>query len=229
MKIKLVSATTLSMCDSVPIIESFTKLIDRPDSFDIYYDNKEGLSGIYNNELRRAKADGFDIVMFCHDDLHILDGFWRDKLIKAFRTNEYAVAGIAGSASYKKLERTNQNYPLAWSNTAFDDWAGAVMHQVSTKFDGFKTYVSAFGKTPTKVTAIDGLFIAVNLHAIGDVTFDEQFTFDFYDLDFCTSVMEANKNIIVTNIMTLHESRGEGVSDPRYFEMEQKYITKWSK
>lgn len=78
---------------------------------------------------------------------------------------------------------------------------------------------------PARCAVIDGLFIGIDLRKIGDVRFDEQFTFHFYDLDFCLSAAAAGLSIGVTNIHLQHESVG-GTATPSHLAAQKLFLAK---
>src|SRR5271170_4113842 len=60
----------------------------------LFADNAVGLSGLYNASLREAAADPA-ILVFVHDDVHLLDFFWPDHLLEGLRA--FDVVGVAGN------------------------------------------------------------------------------------------------------------------------------------
>lgn len=53
----------------------------------VYPENAKGLPGIYNNEIENSKHEPC-LLVFAHDDLHILDFFGFSKFLMAYPTLE---------------------------------------------------------------------------------------------------------------------------------------------
>lgn len=201
----------------LPIEYSLRKLylLNNQLSYNIHYENTEGIGIVYNKHLDQAKADGVDRLILVHDDVTILDMFMFEKLEAAF--GQFDVVGVAGSTTFK-LES-----PVCWHNAPKDTWTGAVEHPVVNKdyVSGF--YMSSFGAMPKQTATIDGLFIGMNLKTIGDLRFRENYGFHFYDLGLALDANLKNLKVGVTNIYTSHNSHG-GYNTPDWKEAEQKFI-----
>ena len=222
MKIIIISCTQKSMEDfmSEPLGQSWKKHPDIDDGI-IYDNNTKGLSECYNNAIDKINENA--ILLFCHDDLFLLDLFLKEKLEKAFET--YDVVGVAGS-SYFSLK----NERVAWHISPKESWSGFVEHPYTNGVDG-QTYMTYFGPTPKQVAIIDGLFIAVKFQTLIDnnISFQEEFTFDGYDTSFCLECLKKNLKIGVTNIHTYHLSHGEGIRDDKYIEVSNMLRKKYGK
>ena len=221
MKFKFISGTQQERNSTIPIVASAEK-----HSFilELLEHNRRGLSTIYNEAIdREQKAGDFDALVLVHDDVYLTDVFWKEKLEKGFEN--YDIIGLAGT-SYLSLKNMNLTTPIAWHNSPKDRWVGSVEHQTPNK-DSFQW--THFGPAPAPALTIDGLFIAVNLKTIEDVRFDEDFAFHFYDLCFCLDAYKKQKNVGVANIHTTHMSRGEGILNKEYNDLQAKFIKKWEK
>jgi hypothetical protein len=60
----------------------------------LFPSNSAGLPVVYNIALREAAAD-LAILVFIHDDVHLLDFFWPHHLYQAFKLLD--VVGLAGN------------------------------------------------------------------------------------------------------------------------------------
>src|SRR5687767_1760311 len=96
-----------------------TRLVAR-----VAFSNQRGLPDIFN--ARISALDGFDLLVFMHDDVWIEDHFFADRIVEGLRT--YDVIGVAGN-------RRRVRYQPAWcvSDTKFtwDDKAnlsGSIAH-----------------------------------------------------------------------------------------------------
>lgn len=97
MKIRLVIATRASE------EEFFTKTttgrslsFNCPPFLDIrlFANNIKGLPEVYNQAIRESIADPA-ILVFAHDDLHILDYFWFHRIVEGL--SNFNVIGLAGN------------------------------------------------------------------------------------------------------------------------------------
>lgn len=187
----------------------------------IRFKNSEGLPAVYNQQLQDAEST--DILVFLHDDVWLTDGLLLEKLRSALR--RFDVIGLAGN-------RRRQPLQPAWIFSRQDgsnfecDWpwlSGAVSHGKPGDSD-----IDQFGPSPMPCQLLDGVFLAAPaalLKASG-VRFDERFTFDFYDMDFCRSATRAGLMLGTWPITIIHESAGE-FGKPSWVAARQVYFDKW--
>lgn len=222
LKIKVVSATQLEggfepIIKDLPIVRSAERLgLD----LDLIKGNSRGLSEVYNEAIDKYHGS-YDVLICVHDDVLLSDCFLHEKIESGLKY--FDIMGVAGAADLNIVNPPNKNHPICWHNSDRRGWAGAVEHID----DKDKFFVSYYGKTPRRVVTLDGLFFAINLKTIGDVRFDEQFKFHFYDMDFSISCHKAGLKLGVINIFTTHMSQGAGINEPIYRELEEKFLKKW--
>jgi GT2 family glycosyltransferase len=196
-------------------------LTDPAISIDIRYQNKEGLSSVYNSHLQNSNE--VDVLLFVHDDIWLDDPQWLPKIMVAL--DRFDIVGVAGNT------RISPNQP-AWLFSKMEDgkfsWdsahlSGAVAHgQLS------KGQISVYGPTPAKCELLDGAFIAVRCsyaHRAG-VLFDEQFDFHFYDMDFCRTARRAGLSLGTWPISVTHQSSGS-FGNPSWSTAHSQYWKKW--
>lgn len=166
----------------------------------ILFENKEGLSKVYNkfiNESYKNKK-----IIFIHDDVLIEDLFWEEKLNIAFE--KYNIVGLAGS------RKVDLSKPPAWHLMSDkQDHRGEVAHSHQKQ-----VWTTCFGPTESRVLVMDGLFIAVDINSLlkTGLKFDENFDFHHYDITFC---LNANRNKIkmgVTPIRVIHFGLGDSMN-----------------
>lgn len=191
-------------------------LISQPENIDIKYENKEGLSKVYNDFILKYK-DLDIILVLIHHDVSIDDFFRNYKLIQA--VEQYDIVGLAGTKKYKVSS------PCVWNNSPKEDWSGAVAHQ-----NNGKIWVTTYGKMPERCMIVDGLFLALNLKSIvnKDHKFDEQFTFHHYDLDFCIQANMKGLKVGTWPIWVTHHSIGEYRNNKEWEKNEKLFIEKYS-
>jgi len=188
------------------------------DCFLFIENNRKGVSTCYNRILDE-KSGRDEIVIFVHDDVTIGDLFLQEKITAAFDQENYAIAGLAGTSDFKihpDLAVTS------WFQPPPEAWSGAVENHMP----GSSTIMSAFGPTPKRCVALDGLFLAIDLRKIGHVRFEEQLAFHFYDLDFCLTAHLAGLSLGTTNIYVTHRSGGV-FSSQAFEEAQTTFRAKW--
>ena len=179
--------------------------------------NRNGLSTCYNRILdERAGRD--EIVIFVHDDVTIGDLFLQEKITTAFDERNYAIAGLAGTSDFKIPPDLGT---IFWLQPPAEAWSGAVEHHI-----GGSTIMTVYGPTPKRCVVLDGLFLAVDIGKIGQVRFDEQLAFHFYDLDFCLAAHRAGLILGTTNVYVTHRSGGN-LSSPAFKAAQTAFRAKW--
>jgi GT2 family glycosyltransferase len=166
----------------------------------IIYENKEGLSKIYNSFINETNKDYY--LLFLHDDILIEDIFLFEKLDIAF--SKYDIVGLAGS----KQCNIKSEIPAWHLMSDRSHWVGEVAHSKDKK-----VWTSVFGPTDSRALVMDGLFLAVNVNKLLETNtkFDENFKFHHYDITFC---LRANKNKLkmgVYPIKTTHFGLGDSM------------------
>lgn len=211
-----------------PIYKSLHRQHDMLDLFSEYsfayrivYDNKRGLSEIYN-EFLYDPAYKNDILLFVHDDVELIDVFMVDKLINT----PFAVTGLAGT------KQINLACKPAWHlMSEKEEWVGEVMH---SKYDDKKDFnvvwTTRFGPTRSRALLIDGLFIAVNVKELTaqNVKFDEEFKFHHYDMAFCLDCNLKKVKIGVLPISVIHHGLGDSMNTHEWVSSAVNFTKKYA-
>lgn len=216
----IVSATKYSKQDFEEkslLYKSLNKLSQFNKNFEteIYYDNTNSLSKIYNNSIKTNK---YDMFIFVHDDVLIEDMFLFEKLEEA--SKQFKMIGLAGSQKFK----LHNEGTLMWlQNDNRQQCSGSVAH-----FHNNEYFVSCYGASKKKCLVMDGLFLAVDAKTIYDnnILFDEQFDFHFYDLDICLQFFSKKIPIGTWPISVFHKSAGS-YGNKDFAPMQQKFVSKW--
>ena len=181
----------------------------------------------FGNKMIEESKDEFDYLILMHSDVDLsLKEFVR-RLIEV--KDKYNIVGMAGT---KKLFISQS--PLTWftgSHKYPNDRYGRITHD----HDGMM-YESFFNKEKqdvldTEVMTIDGLLMCVDKKTMQNekARFDEQFTYDFYDLDFCINAqVNTDLKIGVFVQPTIHKSLGKAVLTEEYLIPERKFRAKWN-
>lgn len=211
-----------------PIYKSLHRQHDMLDLFSKYsftykvvYDNKRGLSEIYNEFLYNPEHRE-DILLFVHDDVELVDVFMVDRLI----ASPYTVTGLAGT------KQANLTCKPAWHlMSAQSEWVGEVAH---SKYDEEKKnhliWTTRFGPTQSRALLIDGLFIAVDVKTAikQEVKFDNDFKFHHYDMAFCLDCNHKKVKVGVMPINVIHHGLGDSMNTPEWVESAVNFTRKYA-
>jgi GT2 family glycosyltransferase len=182
-----------------------------------------GLPEVYNSMIQQAGED--DILLFVHDDVYLHDWFLPQRLTEALE--RWDVVGIAGAAN------PDLSFP-SWGLTFDDDLRpgppqeGLVTSGIVNHHDYGIPVPYSFGPTPMECELLDGLFMAVRAATLwkAGVSFDTQFQFHLYDIDFCRSCRAAGLTLGTWPIAITHESAG-GYDTEAFRDGARRYLTKW--
>jgi GT2 family glycosyltransferase len=224
MKIKIIIGTRYSEKDFYDRSATGKSLKLFTPSFveiNLFPQNTLGLSEIYNKVIYIPDHDE-TIMVFIHDDVHILDYFWFYRVQEAL--SNFEIIGIVGN---KTRHFQQPSWAFKNSEMMIDDYSnfsGVIAHGKEIP----PRKIDFFGQTRQKVKLIDGVFIATKRKTLinNSLFFDEQFSFDFYDLDFCRQAEIKGINIGTWDIALMHESGGN-YCNPKWIESYKKYLSKW--
>jgi hypothetical protein len=212
--------TAVEFAESAPLAASIAKLQRSSQRIvaEITYQNREGLGTVYNRFLQSDNAGKF--IVFVHDDVRIEDLFFVEKLDQAFES--FDVVGLAGT------QRPDLDH-LSWFDTR-QPLSGFVVHpnpEHATQVDQ-SFVVSFYGPTPEPCALLDGCFLGVNADKVlaAGCTFDEQFDFHFYDLDFCRTCGERKLRVGTWPLWVVHQSGGN-FGSPDWNRAAERYQSKW--
>ncbi len=224
MKIKLVVATRASEADFYATTATGRSLSFYKPSFlevCLFPNNAEGLPTVYNKAIRETGAEP-TILIFAHDDLHIVDFYWCQRITEGL--NHFNVIGLAGNR--RRVPRQPSwgfiDTNLTWDSK--ENLSGVVGHG-----KGFPPRkMSIYGAIRQRVVLLDGLLLATKSNTLieNNLFFDERFQFHFYDLDFCRQAELKNISCGTWDISLIHESGGNFGSEG-WKTSYQQYLEKW--
>lgn len=196
-------------------------LIDSRITLQITFENKAGLSSIYNDAINRSKSD---ILVFLHDDVWLEDPALLKKISTGLK--KFDVIGVAGN---KRIIKNQPSWFFSeYKNDQFtrddlNNLSGSIYHGAPGRAS-----LSTFGASPATCRLMDGVFLAANRKTLkrSRVQFDPAFTFDFYDLDFCRQACQQNLKIGTWPIKIIHKSSGE-FGKPSWKHGLDLYLRKW--
>jgi hypothetical protein len=187
----------------------------------LFEENKRGLPEVYNLAIEEARNDPA-ILVFVHDDVHLLDYFWAERVLASLE--RFQLIGLAGNK--RRVQRQPSwafiDDKLTWDQP--ENLSGVVGHG--------KTFppanLSVFGRPGQEVKLLDGLLLVVRSKTLVDngLRFDQTFDFHFYDLDICRQAEAKGVSMGTFALPVMHESGGNFGSEGwrRGYE---KYLEKW--
>lgn len=187
----------------------------------VYPENTKGLSEIYNREIEGAKYEPC-LLIFAHDDLHILDFFWLQQIFNGLM--HFGIVGVAGNKRRLPLQPAWAFIDEKFTWDESKNLSGVVGHGESFPPSG----ISNFGPPCQEVKLLDGLFLAAfsNTLTKNNMRFDEKFKFHFYDMDFCRQAEIRGITMGTIPLSVIHQSGGNFGSDD-WKQSYQKYLQKW--
>jgi GT2 family glycosyltransferase len=190
-------------------------------SLDLYTENSKGLSEIYNLSIEKY-LDEDVVIVFAHDDLHILDFYWARHLFEGLHA--YDLIGLVGNKTRSPMQASWAFLDTQGTWDKSENLSGIVGH--GNKFPGDS--LGIFGSSG-EVKLLDGLFLAAKSETFkkSNIRFDARFKFHFYDMDICRSASESGLRLGTIPLSVIHESKGD-FSSANWLESYHAYIKKWN-
>ncbi|MDD2810791.1 glycosyltransferase [Rhodoferax sp.] len=188
-----------------------------------YYPNgNPSLPLVFNHGIENLKSSDDDVYIFCHDDIYILDFYWMDQIVNGL--NKYDIVGLAGNTVRLPKQPSWLFNDSTLTNYNSHTLSGIVAHGSTLPPQS----LSVFGAPDQQVELLDGLFLAMKYKTITDngLKFDQQFDYDFYDLDFCRLARSKNLKLGTIPLSVMHESSGN-YNTQRWKDNYARYLSKW--
>lgn len=187
----------------------------------VYPENTKGLPEIYNNEIENSKHEPC-LLVFAHDDLHILDFFWIQQIFNGL--SRFGIVGIAGN---KRRIPFQPSWAFVDEQFTWDaplNLSGVVGHGHSFP----PTNISNFGPPFQEVKLLDDLILASFSETLikNYMRFDEKFKFHFYDMDFCRQAEIRGISMGTIPLSLIHQSGGNFGSED-WKNSYREYLQKW--
>ena len=184
-------------------------------------ENTAGLPLVYNSAIRRF-ADEPSILVFVHDDVHLLDFFWPDRILQGLE--RFGIVGVAGNIRRIPNQPSWVHIDDRFTADQVQYLSGAVAHGSGWPPEG----VHYFGTVGREVKLLDGVLLAVRSQTLlsHNLWFDEIFDFHFYDLDLCRQAERAGVSMGTAPMPIMHESKGNYAS-AAWRSAYGKYRAKW--
>jgi len=183
----------------------------------LYKNTTVGLSKYYNNIIETRYND-FETIILCHHDVS-LEYVNLNSVNQGL--NEYDVLGVAGGLNPKIIEKNLWHWMMPK-----EDYRGIAGHTLNEK----QLFLTSFGPTPSRVTVLDGVFLAFNPKKIfsSKARFDEKFLWHHYDIDFSLTCNKHKLKLGVWPIIVNHQSPGlRDLNDKGWNESNEYFKKKW--
>ena len=175
----------------------------------------------YAKTLEKIQADDEDIIIFCHDDIEILNK--NEEFIKILteelEENKVCFVGPAGT-SYLGPDAIWWN----WENHKQGYHRGLVIHIDKEKNLPYPTFYGPSGY----VAVLDGLFLAAKVKNLKKINLKKPEIFegewDFYDIYYTTQALKAGMVNKAVPISLVHHSRGELVGRDSWHKNREAFI-----
>ena len=198
---------------------------EQPDvTVHIHYLNRLGLPAIYNSHIKKSSSN--DILLFVHDDVIFNDANW-STLVRA-ALGKFDIVGVAGNVRLLESQPAWPFKPLTPNKPQFI-WdhgylSGTVFHKINHQYIN-----QVYGPTPMNCSVLDGVLMAADCANLkrARVLFDEQFDFDFYDMDFCRTAGLAGLRMGTWPLAITHLSSGV-FGSPNWQRCWGLYQKKWN-
>lgn len=153
-----------------------------------------GICEAYNKGAAKAK---FDNLLFLHEDVIFETKNWGNILVEYLSNKNTGIIGIGGCRYIPKC-------PFAWW-----DYSKNSFYHID-QCDANKKLLRRYNLyKDTRVTALDGVFLACRKNVYKEFKFDENLKgFHGYDLNFSTRIAEKYDNYISHKILIKHFSVG---------------------
>ena len=187
----------------------------------LFPSNALGLPSVYNAAIRES-ADDPAILVFMHDDVHLLDFYWPARIAQGL--SKFDVIGLAGNRRRVPGQPGWRFLDDRFTRDHRENFSGVVALGRAWPPD----FLNAYGPPAQEVKLLDGLLLAAHSETLltKQVLFDEAFDFHFYDLDFCRTAEIRGLRMGTWAINVMHESDG-AFGTPGWRQAYQRYIGKW--
>ena len=224
-KLVLISCTrkTQEERGTLPLYRSYMDGLNTPNiKLDMTWENKDGISSVYNKKIKEYSDTDVEFLVCVHDDVYIDDLKIYEKLSAAKTKLNYDIVGLAGGLNPKISDAA-----LWHIMTDRSQQRGEVAHPAGQQN---QTMTTAFGPTPSRVAIADGLFLALHLPSIKKTNwkFNEKYKFHHYDIASCIDANRMGIRIGVYPIHVIHSSPGlMSIHDKNWSESNKTFINEY--
>ena len=164
-----------------------------------YNNTTVGLCEYYNSIIEDQDNDKYDAVICCHHDVSLRYANLETGVLDGLKV--FDVIGVAGGLNPQIVDKNLWHWMMSK-----DDYRGIAAHGESYR----KMFLTNFGPTPSRVTVLDGVFLAFNTNKIrkSGARFDKNFMWHHYDIDFSLTCNKHKLKLGVWPILIYHASPG---------------------
>jgi GT2 family glycosyltransferase len=183
--------------------------------------NSAGLPAIYNAAINEPTSEP-TIVVFVHDDVHLTDIYWPDRLKQGLAA--FDIIGIAGNTRRLPGQPSWKFLDTRFTPDTAQYLSGAIAHGQGWPPER----ISYYGTIGREVKLLDGVLLVARIESLlsCNVLFDERFDFHFYDLDFCRQAEQRGLRMGTWPVPIIHESGGD-LHHSAWKDAYSRYIDKW--
>jgi GT2 family glycosyltransferase len=187
----------------------------------LFAQNTTGLPALYNRVIHES-ADDPAVLLFVHDDVHLVDYYWPDRLYTGL--TQFQIVGLIGNRRRLPRQPTWCSKDLWFGVDSFENLSGFMAHGKS-----LPPPITRSGRVSAECRLLDGVFLAAHSTVLLDhgLLFDEAFDFHFYDLDWCRQAELKGVRMGTVPICILHESEGAGYRSDAWRAAYRRYVAKW--
>lgn len=207
-------------------IKTSLDILKEAKTYDVFDSEGEHLSLTkkYNLGIEKAIKDNLqddEPLIFVHEDIKILDQYFEEKVNLVFQNKNIGILGVIGCLQF------NIN-GMWWANEP--NW---LFGHCMQEYEKGKTKHLIKGDIGycEDIVAIDGLIIIVKGKILKDgLRFDENFNFNFYDINLCFDLLyKTNYKIAIADMLVLHKSEGLGSLTKEWHKEKNETIKKYKK
>lgn len=187
----------------------------------LFPSNTTGLPLAYNTAIRESVTDPA-ILIFVHDDVHLLDFYWPTRIYQGLA--KFDILGLAGNRRRVDRQPAWRYVDDKFTPDSRDNLSGVVAHGRNWPAD----QIAAYGPPGHEVKLLDGVMLAAHSTTLigKNLLFDEAFDFHFYDLDICRTAEQRGLRMGTWGISIMHESNG-AFDTPTWRQGYERYLAKW--
>lgn len=178
---------------------------------------KYSLTEAYNLGASKAK---FELLCFIHDDVEFVSDNWGSVAVELLKNEQYGLVGVAGSRNFSKIQAG------WWGYSAVRYHRYSIINGPDAQKD--LMICNPENERVSKVTVLDGVFLATTKKIWSQFPFDESNFRGFhgYDLDFSLQIGQKYNVGCCFQIPIVHKSKGRLTDE--WFESMKMIQKKWS-
>jgi hypothetical protein len=187
---------------------------------------EESVTKKYNAILQalneRNLFDDRDILVFCEEDVNIVDNYFMEKINMVFdQKPNVSIVGVLGTTEI------NQN--VEWWMNNQDKLRGHILQNTGEGSNKAQHLIKGQIGFHENVVAIDRCIMMVRASVIKNIKFDEDICQDeLFNIDFCVQALQQGHSIAVADILVYKNGMPKNnENDPVWNETKTKLLKKW--